>query len=149
MEDYKMTKEEKRVISKIEEEWDNFYDDYSALNSLCDFTFQAAKKYQELMSKSYKAIKAEWNNELVSKELAKLLCTIGVFGWAFDDEGNSLKGDLYGNISYFHTTFMSDLLENAIELNEDGMYEWDFGDPVDLETFDILSGLDEEYDDED
>ena len=142
----KMTKEEKRAINRLKAEWRNLYDNY-ALECYKEFSVDDAKDYQKLMASSYKAIKAEWNNEFVSKELACLLYTMGAFGHAFHYDGNSLKGDLYEKICLFHDAFMDDLLSNDdIPLNEEGLYEWEFGEPVDLETFDILSGLEDYYD---
>ena len=109
------------------------------------FEVEDNAEYQALLAETWPLLYEAWmkDGETVSKDAARLLCTMGnLFGRVFDDDGNCLAAECIEVASEFHCDFLNALIyHDTLKIDGEGRRVIPTGEKsvwvVDPETFEL------------
>lgn len=101
-----------------------------------DYTEKDHEQYKQLLIDSFNAIRSEWNQETVSKDLCRLLIVMDRFGEDNVFFHRAFLKDYLENDQHFQHLLMESLLNNKLIISEEGMININ-GVAIDTNTFDV------------
>ncbi len=123
------------MIEGLIQRWDSFLKK-SIEDEKHDYAENDHEQYKQLLIDSFKTIRNEWNQEMVSKDLCRLFIVMDRFG---EDNvffhRDFLKAYLE-NDQHFQHLLMESILNNKLIISEEGMIKIN-GVVIDINTFDV------------